>query len=494
MTHKRTALGLVGLAFVLRIVFFVGYANVDPWDDTLYLELARQVREGPTAPSGPAALVLAQGFRGRRGVYYPIAGFQSIFGPSDGSSSLYSLLCSLGTLLVTWRLAERFRPVAGLWAIAFLALFPLDLVFASRATAEAPQTFWTALLMLALVTACDERTARLRRALLAGAGLAFAVSVTTRVAGLVAAPVAFWLLAPLWRHPTRRKELLWFFGALVATLAITGGFGAFAIERGLQATLFEILPRTRFEPLPFFVLHVSYTEGTVHQFFKEAFGIVAPYPGIHLFAGYAIAGGLAILAGLFRRETRWLGLWALVVFVFFQYGFRGLSVDSEGLHYFMVAPRPRHLTLLAPALAVLLGVFAADLYRRRRLLAVVLAGAVLASGLAVAFGNRTFYRGSMADVRAVADFVARHSEPIYGDPWLVYQLPLYGVEEENVRLLGADPPSGALVALGGSRGYDVPATDVPPSTGVPEDWTEAFRRRAPASPARDSDLVIYRVP
>ena len=85
------------------------------------------------------------------------------------------------------------------------------------------------------------------------------------------------------------------------------------------------------------------------------------------------------------------------------------------------------------------------------------------------------------------------------------QLPLYLRRPVELRSLVADPPAGALVLAGGSRGYDVPIESV--ARGLPE----AFRAlhlgaRVPSTelevlfelpgetqPGRRSNLVVVRV-
>ena len=493
VTSARAVPVLIGVGVLARIVFFVGYANVDPWDDTLYLELARAVRFDDSLAVSPPPLAYAPGFAARRGVYYPAAFFQSLLGTGEIAASLYSLLCSIGTLVVTHRLASRLgRPVA-VWSIGILALFPLDLAYASRITAEAPQTMWTAVMVWALVAAGERDRALTRGALLVTSALALFVSMSTRLAGVALIPVAAVAALPLVRERARRIDLLWFVGALSVACVASGLWRALALERELQSAIFQSLPRAPIAITSFLTLHVSYTEGGVHQFMKEAFGIVTSYPGVHLFAAYAPLGFVGTLHALRNPRARLFAFWVVWVFVFFQYGFRDLSFDDDVVHYYMVAPRTRHLMLLAPPLAIVSGLLLEDVRRRWPRLAMVLAAVVLVSGLGAATGNHRFLRGSMADVRAAAAYLeARESaDRVYSDAWLAHQIPLYG---GSTSVLVGEAPAGSLVIVGGSRGFDVRSEDVAPQVSPSSEWEELYRRRAPHHAARRSDLVIYRVP
>jgi len=138
------------LAIALRLLLFVGYANVDPWDDTLYLELAQQPRDGNLGKELQRNVAMLE--RGqihtsltfvlRRGAYLPIAACQALLGLSELSSALPSLLRSLATMLLTYRigclLAGR---STGLCAAALFACIPLDLVLSTRILSDALQAY-----------------------------------------------------------------------------------------------------------------------------------------------------------------------------------------------------------------------------------------------------------------------------------------------------------------------------------------------------------------
>ena len=185
--------------------------------------------------------------------------------------------------------------------------------------------------------------------------------------------------------------------------------------------------------------------------------------------------------------------------------FRRLALEPDGLHYYLVAARPRYLLALLVPSTVLLGWGFARLGARSRPAATVLGAAVLVTGLGAAWQNYGFYRGSMRDLRSAARFLEGVSAPVYTDDWARMQLPLYLRRPVELRSLVADPPAGALVLAGGSRGYDVPIESV--ARGLPE----AFRAlhlgaRVPSTelevlfelpgetqPGRRSNLVVVRV-
>ena len=84
----------------MRLAFFVGYANVDPIDDTFYLQLAERFREGTVDEAlaeavqrlNDGTLVVDVRFVLRRGAYIPVGLAQWVLGTSELASALPSLL------------------------------------------------------------------------------------------------------------------------------------------------------------------------------------------------------------------------------------------------------------------------------------------------------------------------------------------------------------------------------------------------------------------
>ena len=137
---------MLGLA--LRSVWFVGYANVDLRDDTLYLDLAQGAREGMLLEElEQRAAYLKEGeahgstsFVLRPGVYLPVAAAQTILGTNEVSSAIPSLLASCMILILTCHIGVRLAGRAtGVLAALLFAVFPLDIVYSTRILADVPR-------------------------------------------------------------------------------------------------------------------------------------------------------------------------------------------------------------------------------------------------------------------------------------------------------------------------------------------------------------------
>jgi hypothetical protein len=286
----------------------------------------------------------------------------------------------------------------------------------------------------------------------------------------------------------------------------------FHIERAASLGMFTFKPEAVLHPLPHVAVHCSYEEGVPNHFLKLFLGIVNHYGGLKLFSALAPMGVVALFLCLANRRLYFLVFWIGFVFVFYQYGFRGLEWNGEEgvLHYYLVAHRPRYLHLLLPALTLVLGDLIVDLSARNRTAGILLVLLIVAPSLYRAHQNYVFYRGSLEDMRMATRFLLmQEPAPVYSDPWGVEQLRFFsGGELDDLRVprrgVGIEPGSWAV--FGGSRGYDVAAQDVASSLGgkaaayhmapsqAPADWQRAFTRRGPRNPARRSDLTIFRIP
>jgi len=84
-------------ALFLRLYFFVGMGF---YDDPTYLNTAYKIYTGVEHIPNPNFWEL------RIGVYYPIAFFWNLFGINELSSSLFFILCSLGSITVAYFIAS----------------------------------------------------------------------------------------------------------------------------------------------------------------------------------------------------------------------------------------------------------------------------------------------------------------------------------------------------------------------------------------------------
>ena len=136
---------VVGLAIVIRVMSLIGYQGQD---DRNYLAYAQYVASGHDV----STLTVANQWVGRLGFWLPIAGFIRVAGASQLAYVAYPLLVSIAGVLLTFALASAtVGRRAGALAALLLAIFPLDVLYATRAYPDVPlgvfmvASYWLAL-------------------------------------------------------------------------------------------------------------------------------------------------------------------------------------------------------------------------------------------------------------------------------------------------------------------------------------------------------------
>jgi 4-amino-4-deoxy-L-arabinose transferase-like glycosyltransferase len=530
LTRAILPTAIILFAVALRLFFFVGHANVDPWDDTLYLRLARQTLDGTLSQSLADAIkgaeqglaVSESAFVLRRGTYLPIALCQRIFGATERASALPSLLASLGTILLVYWIGYRLsgRSVATVGALLY-AVVPIDVVYSTRILADAPQTFWASgAVALSIEASRGLHRRGVRLLLYAAGGLCIYFAFFTRINGLLIAPVVLLAALPVLRkHETRFEPFL-----VIVTLFVALGLDSFYyfvqtgdawfalhLEQASAQAVFGADQEALYHLFPGLVVHSAFRTGVPHHFIKLLLGTIDHYGSVRLFTTFAPLGIVAVVLALFRRRLGLLVFWLLLVFVYNQYGFRSIAWNAEEgtLHYYLVAHRLRYLMMLLPALCLVLAHMLAQAVKWNRAAAAALALVLFAPALHAGIANHRFYRGSLNDVRQAARFLLDQEIPlVYTDLWGAEQIRFFSLGKLRAEALEYSTvlEPGSFVALGGSRGFDLSSEEVArtlhePYHGVfldpgsaPDTWKQMTTIEGPRRDERISDLVVFRVP
>jgi len=135
----RMALVAVALAVALRILFASGFVDQD---DRAYIERAYHLSIGDPAPRG--------GHQGARlGIAVPTALSFAVFGVGRWQASLFFLLCSVaGVGVAYWGGRMLFDARTGVVAAFLLAVFPLDVIYATIVSPTAPTGLFAGLAVL----------------------------------------------------------------------------------------------------------------------------------------------------------------------------------------------------------------------------------------------------------------------------------------------------------------------------------------------------------
>jgi 4-amino-4-deoxy-L-arabinose transferase-like glycosyltransferase len=169
--HWTVFAGLLSLAVVLRLALFQGYSGSDP---RAYFRLADDLARGIVhVPQyeGPPVFPL------RIGVYAPTAAFIMLFGVSEVTLVAYPFLMNVAGCLLVYALARKLEtPLAGLFALAALAILPIDISMASMHWPDGIAACWANLGVAFTLLALSKRTLRQVAALAAAGGICFGIS------------------------------------------------------------------------------------------------------------------------------------------------------------------------------------------------------------------------------------------------------------------------------------------------------------------------------
>jgi len=129
-------IAILVLALSLRIIFFTG---ADHSDSLLYYTYANEAAKG--------TFELTQNhFSSRIGLIYPQALVYRLFGVSEFTSNVLSLIISLAGIILIFYLGRMlFNEKTGLIAALLLSFYPLDVIFATRLLPDFPSAFFMAL-------------------------------------------------------------------------------------------------------------------------------------------------------------------------------------------------------------------------------------------------------------------------------------------------------------------------------------------------------------
>lgn len=164
--------GVLAAGLTLRLVFFYGLVNVDPFayaDSAIGIARAQKTFD----PDFVGNLYFTQYIR--LALTVPAAILYRVFGPSDATSTAVPIAAALGTSLVCFAMARRVAGDMGaVIAAALCAVFPLSVANSTQFLPDTMMMFFASLSSWLFIRALeDEMTRRKRIALYFAAGLAF---------------------------------------------------------------------------------------------------------------------------------------------------------------------------------------------------------------------------------------------------------------------------------------------------------------------------------
>lgn len=196
-------LSVVALALCIRLALFVGPAEVDDYN---YARYAYEISKGDfSLPDVEKDTGWLQRFR--FAILLPVALSFATFGVSDLATVLWPLLCSLGSTTLAFCLGKQIQDESvGLLAALLYALFPLDIVYATRLLPEAILPFFTGLSVLFFAKADASSAKREMYFLFALSGIMLGIAYFVRV--LAALILLFFVVYTVYRRKLRREYFI----------------------------------------------------------------------------------------------------------------------------------------------------------------------------------------------------------------------------------------------------------------------------------------------
>lgn len=376
---------IVLLALLLRTVFFTGFFGSD---ELTYTQVALDIADGRWESADYIGAL-------RYGINLPNAFFMKLFGASEFSANLWSLLCSVGEVALVYVFAYRLWGTrAALLCSIVIALLPMHVHFGGRLLADAPLAFFITLSFL-LFWIGEQRQGA---AWLFGAGLA-----AGGVFWIKEVAVIYWVVFAIYALAHRRWNIKWLWMGLGAMLMV-----------GLNCVLLWAITG---DPLHIFNVIRIVTDKYVHVYKVESSPLY--YFG-HLFVDikhfwimpYLALGGAAVWAAHTLRQragyksTGYVVLWALGLFSVFSFtpiSFAPLTLIAKQSNYMLIFAAP-FCMLAGYALARLSGLWLAAV------LSVLVGGSVLLAAL-----QQQVIHAFTANSKATVAFAQVHAGlPVYG--------------------------------------------------------------------------------
>jgi 4-amino-4-deoxy-L-arabinose transferase-like glycosyltransferase len=493
---------IIVLAGCLRLAFFVGLASGDPQDDGIYYKLAVEMsRSGtdylrPYAHLRPGALANPiDQFPFRPLAVVPSALLFTITGPSEYAAVVWPMLCSLMTVALIFRIGSlQFDRVTGLIGSALYAIYPLEVINATRILADAPlEMFCAASLWLWL-----EGRARNRRALWLLAGIAAGCGYLTKPPALMwFGLILVWAVIDSARQRVDRTAP-WM---LLAGLALVIGIEASVywhmtgdplanlhIHRGAEAFKYLNEPSSS---ATFGRIEFRFNNGAPFELSRTAFGLDGG-PTFH-FGLFFWLFAVAAIAGVMSKRCVALPLLAVATFVYFESGPADIRIDwvHHSVRYFMLPKSARFLMMATPALVVASAWFVNQLRRRSAIAMGAISLLLVITSVTAAARTSAYYRAGLHDLRALTSLVMNEPNTIFwGDLWMVEHVTIFsGYQATNLAVLqrdtSVDQLRGGCLVVGGSRGSEL-VSDYVVST-LPE-----FARQATAATSPPADATLIR--
>jgi len=375
----------VVLATAARLLFFTGFYGSD---EATYAEVALQIANGVWRTFDYVGSL-------RYGANLPSAFFISVLGASELAANMWSLLCSVGEVVLVFVFARHlWGNRAAVFSAVVIALLPLHVHFGGRLMADAPLAFFITLSFFLFWIAEKRQGAVWYFATGLAAGFVFWIKEVV---------IVYWIAFAIFALVYRIARFEWIWIGLGAATAI-----------GANCVLLWWITGD-----PLYLYNVIRSHAGKYVAFRDQIDSSPWYYFRYLFVdvrhtwlmAYAAMGGIAIWAGQAIRKRRidsatgYVVIWSvglLAVFSFVPISLNPLTLIAKQTNYMLIFVAP---------FCLLAGYFLASLPRPSMILVLVayIGGATILAGL-----EQQAVRVFTANSRATLEFARSHRDmPVY---------------------------------------------------------------------------------
>jgi len=369
----------------------------------------------------------------------PISFFFFLLGPSELSASLWPLLASLLTIILTFYIGRvLFDSKAGLVAAFLMAIFTLDIVFATQLVPSVPgMLFMTASMLLFLIAEKEKKKNKSKiYFVLSGVfiGLAYLAAELFFIMGF------FFLSYFLWKRKFRKEYFLILAGFLII-FSIEAGFMYEKTGNPLHRLNViheaELTVETNTDP--------NYYPRVIFDFIDPSYSAHEGNLGIFVY--------LFIIASLFaayKREWRivFLSIFILIAMTYLQFGVMTSTFKP-------IAKWVRYLVIFSPAICLSIAYLFVKTTKTRSLLISILIISFIAT-LPYTVGAAGIYNSWVSDFREAYNYLKTLPErPIFTDSGSHGYITLYFEFKRPIDILEystLDQLKDSYVIIDGSSG------------------------------------------
>jgi hypothetical protein len=401
--HKLCLAGFLLGALGLRLWFFHG---IDSGDSFIYSHLAHRIMHGEWLGNSFYEASTRWGF------LLPTAVFYRLFGISEGSSALWSMLLSLGTVVVGERLGSYLGGCRVGWLAALLiAIFPLEVAFAGQLMADGPLSFWLLLALYWFVRGDDSDTLQRRARYFFASGLALGMAYATKFVAVLLFP--FFLLFIMIRRRIDWPQawiVCGFAVVFVAEFLVFEWFTGNGLLR-LESILADRADTAQLSAAQAAALKLDVLSTSVWHYLYWMFVEVHHVGGVFPLLG--------IVAGISFLRPRWLetheritsGYWLVLLWAATLL-FMLSCYPTSTTPYVPLYKMPNYMLMFTAPLLVALAVLLTRMSRRFQYASIA---AVAGSALLCIIFSYESHSERVDNVRALHAFATTHTDrPLYG--------------------------------------------------------------------------------